>query len=174
MSRLWSLITVTALILMLSIEAAAAGQEAGQIAGRASADGVPVRNATARLRDIESGQLVATTTSDNLGIFAFVTVPPGNYVVELACGGGALLGASAPITLVAGAMTAHGVTVDVNAPAARAAAGAGTCLSSRPSGLVDLVRRPFRNPLGVAVVTAAAASGVAAIVTTKDDTSASR
>ena len=174
MSRLWPLIAVTALILAPSIEAAAAGPDTGQIAGWASADGSPVRNATARLRDLESGQLVGTTTSDNLGIFVFVTLPPGTYVVELVCGGGALLGASAPIALVAGAMIAHDVTVDVHTPAVQAAAGAETCLSSRPNGLVDLIRRPFRNPLGVTVVTAAAASGVAAIVTTKADTSASR
>lgn len=173
MNRLLSVLTVTALTLTLAIDAAAAGQEAGQIAGWGSADGIPVRHATVRLRDIQTGQLVAATTSDDSGIFAFVTVPAGTYVVELVCGGGALLGASAPVTLAAGAMTARRVTVDVNAPAARAA-GAGACLSSKTGGLLGLARRPFRNALGVTVATAAAASGVAAVVATKDDTSASR
>ena len=173
MSRLWSLVAVTVLIPVLLTSAAAAGQETGQITGWASADGLPLRNVTARLRGIESGQLVATAAADNLGVFVFVAVPPGSYVIELVCSGGALLGASAPVTLVAGAMAADRITVDVNALAARAA-GAGTCLSSGPGGLADLVRQPFRNPLAVMVVSAAAASGVAAIVTTKADTSASR
>jgi hypothetical protein len=173
MNRFLSLLTVIALTLSLPIETTAAGQETGQIAGWASADGTPVRNATVRLRDINSGQLLAATNSDESGIFAFVTVPAGSYVVELACGSGGLLGASAPVTLAAGAMTARSVTVDVNASAARIA-GAGACLSSKNAGLLDLVRRPFRNALAVTVATAAAASGVAAIVATKEDASASR
>jgi hypothetical protein len=126
-----------------------------------------------RLRNIESGELVATTISDDSGIFAFITIPAGTYVVELGCGSGGLLGASAPVTLAADALTASGVAIEVNAAAARAA-GAGACLSSKTGNLLELARRPFRNPLGVAVAAAAAVSGVAAVVATKDDTSASR
>ena len=164
-----------AVIGLLSLEAASQGPEAGQISGFATADGKPVRGATAGLREIESGALTAVSTCDSSGIFAFVNVPPGHYVVELICAGGALIGASAPVRLVPGAMTARGVAIDVNGSAAKAA-GAGACLGAgfKVSALADLARRPFRSVLGVAVVTAAGASGVAAVVATKNDASASR
>jgi hypothetical protein len=177
MNRFALLLTVAGLVVMglLSLEAAQGAQERGQISGFASADGKPVRNATARLREIQSGELAASTESDNSGIFAFVDVPAGTYVVELVCYGGALIGASAPVSLVPSAMAARGVTVEINGPAARAA-GAGACLGpvSRTASLFDLARRPFMSALGLTVVTAAAASGVAAVVATKDDTSGSR
>jgi hypothetical protein len=173
MNRLLSLFVVCALSITLPIDVAAAAQQTGQIGGWGSADGIPLRNATVRLRNIESGELVAMTTSDESGIFAFVTVPAGTYVVELACGSGGLLGASAPVALATGALTASGVAIEVNAAAARAA-GAGACLSSKSGDLFELARRPFKNLLGVTVAAAAAVSGVAAVVATKNDTSASR
>jgi hypothetical protein len=40
--------------------------------------------------------------------------------------------------------------------------------------LFDTTRRPFKSALGLAVVTAAGASGVAAVVATKSDASGSR
>src|SRR2546425_4953361 len=101
-------------------ETAPAAQVSGIISGYGSVDGKPVRNATAVLREIPSGQLAASTACDNSGIFAFVGVPAGTYVVELVCSGGALMGTSAPVTLVGSAMAAPGVSVDVNGPAASA------------------------------------------------------
>jgi hypothetical protein len=160
---------------LLSLEALPRGQERGQISGWGSADGKPVRNATARLRDLNSGELAASTTCDRSGIFAFVGVPAGTYAVELVCAGGAVLGASAPVTLGPSRMAANGVSVDINELTARAA-GASACLGpvSKTAALFDLARRPFVSALGLTVVSAAAASGVTAIVATNPDTSGSR
>ena len=83
-------VAVAALLLigLLSVQAAQDGQQRGQISGFGVADGKPVRNATARLREFTSGQLTASTACDSSGIFAFVGVPAGTYVVELVCNGG--------------------------------------------------------------------------------------
>jgi hypothetical protein len=163
------------LVGLVSLKAGQDGQQRGQISGFGAADGKPIRNATARLREFESGQLTASTACDSSGIFAFVGVPAGTYVVELVCNGGALLGASSPVSLKPGAMATHSVAVDISEPAARTA-GAAACLgsTSKMAGLFDVTRRPFMSALGLTVVAAAGASGVAAVVATKDDASGSR
>lgn len=170
-------ITVAGLLLVgfLSVQAAQDGQQRGQISGFGAADGKPVRNATARLREFTSGQLTASTACDSSGIFAFVGVPAGTYVVELVCNAGGLLGASSPVSLRPGAMAIHSVAVDINEPAARTG-GATACFgsASKMAGLFDATRRPFMSALGLTVVAAASASGVAAVVATKDDASGSR
>jgi hypothetical protein len=179
MKRFVSLLFVTALIpvsLPPPFEAAAPSQETGIISGWTEADGGPVPNATVRLRHIESGRVAATTTADCSGVFAFAGVPVSTYVVEVVSPGGAIVGTSAPISLAAGAMAASGVTVGVSAIAARGAGLAGACggVWYKMNGLFDLASRPFTSGLGITVIAAAAASGVAAIVPTRDDTSASR
>lgn len=173
-----ALVTTTAgLIVMglLSLDAAQAPQEKGVISGSVSADGNPVRKSTARLRTIDTGELVGTSASDDSGIFAFVNVPVGTYVVEVNCNASLLIGTSAPITIAPGAMLVRGVTVDVNAAAA-SAAGAAACIAppSKASAFLKSLGQPFTSALGIAVVGAAAASGVAGIVSTENETSGSR
>jgi hypothetical protein len=40
-------------------------------------------SATVRLRDARAGQIIGSQTTDGAGLFAFPTVDPGSYVVEL-------------------------------------------------------------------------------------------
>jgi hypothetical protein len=47
-----------------------------------STDGA-LTNATVRLRDARAGQIVETQTTDQSGLFAFPTVDPGSYIVEI-------------------------------------------------------------------------------------------
>ena len=56
----------------------------GSIVGTAwRADGTPLPDARLRLRNVQTGEIVATTVGDGEGRFAFDAVPQGPYVVEL-------------------------------------------------------------------------------------------
>jgi len=179
MNRLVSHLAVMALLFASFplIAAATRGQETGQVSGWAFAGDRPVPNALVRLRSIGDGHLAASTTCDDAGNFAFVAVSEGTYVVELISPAGAILGTSAPFTLAGHVTAVSGVTVGIS-PTAAAAAGLLTGTSegrlSRVGGFFYLLREPFTSALGVTVVAAAAASGVAGVVAARDDTSASR
>jgi len=55
-----------------------------------------------RLRDAQSGRVVASQATDTTGAFSFASVDPGNYIVEVVGGNGSVLGASSIIALHAG------------------------------------------------------------------------
>jgi hypothetical protein len=177
MNRVAVVLTTVGLVLVGIVPPATAqtGPARSVISGSGSADGKPVRNTTARLRKIDTGEIAATAAIDNSGIFAFVNVPAGTYVVELVCNGAVLMGIGAPVAVAPNGTISRGVNVDVNAAAANAA-GAATCVAplSKANALLKAVGQPFTSALGVVVVGAAAASGVAGIVSIKNDTSASR
>ena len=177
MNHFARLVTVAYLVgvTVLPGHAAQAGPAIGIISGSGSADSKPVRNTSARLRRIDTGEIAATTASDTTGIFVFVGVPQGAYIVEVLCNGAVLIGTSAPIAITSDAPHSRGVTVDINASAA-IAAGAEACVapSSKASALLKSMGQPFTSALGIIVVGAAAASGVTGIVSTRNDTSASR
>jgi hypothetical protein len=114
-----------ALVLSLSpISLAAAQQNLGEIAGSAVTEGKPLNNVTVRLRNVDTGSLVGDMRTNELGQFRFTGLPVGNYVVETVAPDGTLIGTSARISLVAGALVATGITVSTSAAAA-AAAGLG-------------------------------------------------
>ncbi len=106
------------------IAAGKLGQNTGQISGNAVIEGKPMGNVTVRLRNIDTGQLVGSTTTNAQGAFLFSGLPAGNFVVETVSLNGTILGTSATISLAAGAMIAGAVTVSTTAAAA-AAAGVG-------------------------------------------------
>jgi hypothetical protein len=102
--------------------AARAQQSLGEIAGTAVVEGKPLANITVRLRNVDSGRLEGTLTTNERGEFRFTNLPVGNYVVEtVAPNLTTLLGTSTRISLVTGAMLATGVTVSTSAAAAAAA-----------------------------------------------------
>lgn len=145
------------LVLCLSIPlspvlATAAGRSApaGSISGAArTASGRVAARSTVRLRDVATGQLAGTTTSDAAGTFTFAGLQPGTYVVEVLNAAGAIVGTSTPIAVAAGAAVA-GISVSASAAAAAAATGGGFFAST--AGLVTLAAAGA----GVAAVTVAA------------------
>lgn len=178
MKRFASFATMMCLISVTMVPgriAAQAAQANGVISGAASADGKPVRNTTARLRMIDTGELAGTSVTDSAGIFAFVNLRPATYVIELVCNGRVLMGTSAPITITPDAPQSRGITVEINTVAALTA-GATACVgpASKASEILKSMGQPFTSALGIVVVGAAAASGVTGIVAVKNDTSASR
>ena len=141
---------------------APAGQVAsGTVSGAArSASGRALSNTTVRLRNVQTGQLAASTTTGADGGFSFAALNPGTYVVEVVNAVGEVVGTSTAISLSAAAMAATGVTVTASAVPLLAAAGGGSF---------------FASTLGIITIAAVGAGVVGAIaVAHKDDASPSR
>jgi hypothetical protein len=101
---------VLALALVVSMAGTsvfAAGAQApanSSIAGSVkSSSGRVIGHATVRLRDLETGQLAGTATSDAAGQFSFPGLMAGTFTVEIVSAAGEILGSSAPISVAAGA-----------------------------------------------------------------------
>ena len=98
------------------------GQATGGIQGTAtSSTGQALPNTTVQLRNLQTGQLAGTTTSNATGGFSFTGLNPANYVVEIVSPTGTIVGSSSAVAVTAG----QTVTVTVCASAA-AAGGAAT------------------------------------------------
>jgi hypothetical protein len=129
---------VVALALALAVPgsaafAAGAGGSPGtaSIAGSArAAAGRAAANTTVRLRNLATGQLAGTTTTNAAGEFSFVGLEAGNYVVELVNATGELIATGAPVAVADGmAVTGAGVSA-AGAAAAATAGGVGSFFSS--------------------------------------------
>src|SRR5262245_59816234 len=109
-------------------------------------------NSTVRLRDARFGHIVDATTTDSSGTFAFRTLEPGNYIVEVMGNDQTVLAASQLISVNAG----DAVTAIVKLPF-RVPPFAGVLGNSAPSA--------------AAVTAEAAASGVLATTVAGTETS---
>jgi hypothetical protein len=116
----------------------------GEISGTALAAGKPLASVTVRLRNIDTGAIVAQQRTNAQGEFRFTGVPLGNYVVETVDDDGRLLGTSVRISITSGALIATGITVTstaggaAGAAGAAAAAGAGSFFAST-AGIITLI-----------------------------------
>jgi hypothetical protein len=111
--------------------AAGAGQAAaaGSLSGTASSSGGQVMaNTVVQIRNLATGQLAGSTTSNVAGQFSFVGLNPGNYAVEIVNAAGQIVGTSAAVTGVSvTASTAIAATTGAGVGAgAGAASGAST------------------------------------------------
>src|SRR5262245_6227765 len=118
-------------------------------------------DARVQIRDLKTGQLVNSTTTNATGEFSFENLKPGDYIVELANAAGNVQGMSAPFTL--GAAKIATVSVVAVAPGV-VTAGAVAGFSLFGLGSVS----------SVAVLGAAGAAAVTAVVATRQDASPSR
>jgi Carboxypeptidase regulatory-like domain len=135
------------------------GQAGASLSGTAtSSSGQTVANATVRLRNLATGQLAGTTTSNAAGAFGFTGLQAGNYVVEVVNAAGQIIGTSASIGVAAGA-TITGVTVTASAAMIGGAAGA----AGVPAGGIStaVVITSVAVAAGVAGAVAVATSGTA-------------
>ena len=53
----------------------------GQVAGKAVVEGKPLPNIQVRIRDVNTGQLVSTATTNANGEYNFSSLPAGSYTV---------------------------------------------------------------------------------------------
>jgi hypothetical protein len=138
----------------------AGGQVAGTIRSEA---GSPIANATVRLRNTGTGDVVTTSRTAADGRYSFNNVPAGNYVVELVDNDGKVIATSMPVPLASGSMSVSGValtaTVGKAGVGAVGAAGAG---------------RFFTSTAGILLLAAAGGGIVAGIVGAMESASPSK
>jgi uncharacterized surface anchored protein len=180
----------------ISLDAAArAGQNVGQVAGKAVVEGKPLNNITVRLRNVDNGRLAGEVKTNAQGEFNFSNLPVGNYVVETVAPNGTLLGTSPRIALVTGAMVATGITVSTSAAAAAAvgvggaagaaggagAAGAGAAGAAAGAGAAGAAAGAaaaggafLATTAGIVTMVAVGAGVTAAVIVVKNDASASQ
>jgi hypothetical protein len=145
-------------------QAPAPPPDTGTIGGHVrDASGQPLPSSKLRLRDMQTGAVVAETTADNGAAFAFTAVAPGNsYVIELVDAAGHVVGLSPSLTLGAG----RTIYVTVTATAAGVVVPGGTA-----GGLSLFGLGPAAS---IAVVTTATIATVTAVVVVQKTASASR
>jgi len=148
--------------------AAAAGQAAaaGSLSGTASSSsGQVMANTVVQLRNLATGQLAGSTTSNVAGQFSFIGLNPGNYAVEVVNAAGQIVGTSASVAVSAGAAVT-GVSVTASAAvAATAGAGVGAGAAAGAGAGVSTA---------TIVGAAAAAAGVAGAAVTNESASPSQ
>ena len=116
-------IVMVAIMLALAV-AANAGQGTGRIAGTArNAQDQILPNVKVQLRNVDTGQLVATTRAAGDGRFEFTGLNPGNYVVEIVDDSGKIIGFSPSMALASGGVIA-GMSIAASAAGALAGAAA--------------------------------------------------
>ncbi|HMD34294.1 MAG TPA: carboxypeptidase-like regulatory domain-containing protein [Vicinamibacterales bacterium] len=126
----FALMAVTAFSGSTLLAAGARVQPNGSIAGTATSQtGETLPNVTVQLRDLSTGQVVQTKTTNEKGEYIFSDLPAGNFAVEAVNAGGQVIGTSASISVTAG-QAVTGVALQANAGllgagGAAAAAGAG-------------------------------------------------
>src|ERR1043166_7270587 len=86
------------------LAAAAQAPATAALAGTASnTGGQTLVNAAVQLRNLATGQIAGTTTSNAVGQFSFIGLNPGNYAVEVVNAAGQIVGTSASVSVAAGA-----------------------------------------------------------------------
>jgi hypothetical protein len=140
----------------------AAGQAAGALTGIVRGGHMqPLTGMRVQLRDVQSGNVIGSTTAAEAGSFSFPGLPPGTYFVEAVDASGKVLGVGAPVSLASGATA----TTSVIAP------GVGEAAASAAAGFHLLGMGPVTS---VTVLGAAAAASVTAVAVTRPNASPSR
>jgi hypothetical protein len=104
-------------------------------------------NVVVRLRDARFGRIVETELTDKSGLFAFRTLDPGSYIVELIGNQSTVLAASQILNIEAGQIVSAIVQLPLMVPVMGAAGGSTVATAA-------------------AIVTEAAATGVVAVIAT--------
>jgi hypothetical protein len=131
-----------------------------QISGRViTPGGAPVSNVTVRARNMLSGQVGGSTSTTAAGQFS-INIESGSYLLEVVDGGGQIIGTSAFMSATAGT-TITSVVVTVSSGALSAVTTTG--------GLVSTLGATAAR----SVAYAAAAAGVAGVVSAPDVVTAS-
>ena len=134
-------LTIVAIALGMAVVADAA-QGTGKISGVArDAQNQVLSGVKVQLRNVDTGQLVATTKAGPDGAFEFTGLNPANYIVEIVDDSGKIIGLSPATALAAGgAITGLIVAASTSGALAGAAAagGAGAFFSST-GGILLLV-----------------------------------
>jgi hypothetical protein len=103
-------------------------------------------NATVRLRDARFGRIVDTQYTDQSGMFAFKTLDPGSYIVEIVANDQSILAASQLLNVHGGEAVSAVVKLPFRVPpfasvmgTATTQAAAGVALEAAATGITALV-----------------------------------
>jgi hypothetical protein len=169
MKRLLALALVLAMVsLGVPATAFAAAPQAkmgnGQVTGAAQNEaGSPIANATVRLRNTGTGDVVATSRTAADGGYSFSNLAAGNYVVELVDSNGAVIATSVALSLTTGSMSVSGVALT----AAVGKAGVGAVGATGAGHF-------FTSTGGILLLAAVGAGVVVAVIGATEETSASK
>jgi hypothetical protein len=170
MRRMTALAVAAAFALNAASPVLAAGQpqRTGVVEGTAqSPAGDTLPNFTVQLRNIQTGQLAGSTSSNAAGAFSFSGLDPASYVVEIVNQKGAIVGTSSAVAVSAG------MTVSVSVTASAAAA-----IVKSTATAVPAAQGASKAGLSAAllITTVAAGAGVAGVVVaaSKENASPSR
>jgi hypothetical protein len=153
---------IVAIALGLAVSANA-GQGTGKISGTArNAQDQVLAGVKVQLRNIDTGQLVATTKAGADGAFEFTGLNPGNYIAEIVDDSDKIVGASPSMALAAGGVITG---LSVSASAAGALAGAAAA-----GGLGAF----FSSTGGILLLVGIGAGVTAAVIALTNDASPSR
>ncbi len=156
-------IVTMAIVLGLALMADA-GQGTGRIAGTArDAQNQVLPNVKVQLRNVDTGQLVATSRAAGDGRFEFTGLNPGNYVVEIVDDDGKIIGLSPSMALAAG-----GVISGVMIGATAAGALAGAAATAAGAGAF------FTTTGGILLLAGVAAGVTVAVIASTGDASPSK
>ena len=158
MRVLSALIAVALSVTSVQLIAARPGQPASSasLSGTASdVNGHVLSDSSVQLRNVSTGQLVATGMTNGVGQFSFERLPPGSYVVEVVNSAGQIIGTSGSVVVSAGAAVT-GVSVTGSA-ATKAATRAGV-FSTHHVGLILGAAAAAGVAGGVAMATGGTAS----------------
>jgi hypothetical protein len=165
MRKILSVVTVVAMVgsaLPVSLGAAVRQDATGGVQGTArSAQQQPLAGHTVQIRNVQSGQLAATGTTDASGQFQFAGLAPGSYVVEIVNASGAIIGTTAPIAVAAGSTATVSVT----------ASAAGALAASQGAGFSIF---GLGTAASAAIIGGVAVGITAGVIAVKDDASPSR
>jgi hypothetical protein len=117
MRVLRALIVLAVSVVSVDVIAARPGQaESASLSGTASdATDRALANTAVRLRDVSTGQIAGSTTTNALGQFSFLNLPAGTYLAEVINAAGQIVATSAAVVVSSGwAIT--GVNVNASAP----------------------------------------------------------
>jgi len=119
MRVLCALIVLAISVVSVDVIAARPGQaESASLSGTASdATGRALSNTGVQLRNISTGQLASSATTNALGQFSFLNLPAGTYLAEVINAAGQIVATSAAVDVSSGwAITGVGVTAPAAAP----------------------------------------------------------
>jgi len=119
MRVLCALIVLAISVVSVDIIAARPGQaESASLSGTASdATGRALSNTSVQLRNVSTGQVAGSTTTNALGQFSFLNLPAGTYLAEVINAAGQIVATSAAVDVSSGwAITGVGVTTPEAAP----------------------------------------------------------
>ena len=160
LKRLLAVLVVISLGLAVT---AMADQGTGRISGTArDAQDKVLSNVKLQLRNVDTGQVVATTRAAANGTFEFTGLNPGNYVVEIVDDSDKIIGVSTSMALAAGGIVS-GLTV--------AASAAGALAGAAAAGGIGAF---FSSTGGILLLVGIGAGVTAGVIAATNDASGSR